>query len=54
MSYQRDPRERVSSAALIVALCVGSAAALAGLLLVGATYLFIAAAGVATPRSQGL
>ena len=44
MRNQRgDPRERVSSAALIVALCVGSAAVLAGLLLVGAAYLLIAA-----------
>ena len=44
MRNQRgDPRERVSSAALIVALCVASAAVLAGLLLVGATYLLIAA-----------
>jgi hypothetical protein len=43
-NQRRDAKVRASSAALIVALWVGSVAVLAGLLLGGGAYLLIAAA----------
>jgi hypothetical protein len=44
MRTQRNTKDRVSLALLIVALWVGSIAALAGLVLGGAAYLLITAA----------